>query len=70
MDIFLNKFNCNAWRSAFVASPAMAQFDIKLNAEAEDVSHADGNQVMSMVTANDVTIKIMSAQVIQSWRYW
>ena len=31
---------------ALVAAPAMAQFEIKLNADAEDVSFADGIQAI------------------------
>ena len=46
---------------ALVASPAMAQFEIKLNADAADVSHADGNQV---VYGTATTIKIMSTQEV------
>ena len=47
----------------FIASSAMAQFEIKLNADAEDVSHADGNQV---VYGAATTIKIMSTKVVNS----
>ncbi|MCE2416272.1 hypothetical protein J4G07_19985, partial [Candidatus Poribacteria bacterium] len=47
----------------FVA-PAMAQFEIKLSVGAdEDVSFADGNQV---VYGSATTIKIMSAKVVNS----
>ena len=53
-----------------VASPALAQFEIKLSVGAnEDVSHADGNQVVygasGGTTAADLTtIKIMSTKVV------
>ena len=48
----------------FVASPAMAQFEIKLSIAAdEDISFADGNQVFYS-GANGVTINIMSTQVV------
>ena len=51
-----------------LAAPTMAQFEIKLSVGAdEDVSHADGNQVIYGTTpAEDVTIRIMSAKVINS----
>ena len=45
----------------FVASSAMAQFEIKLNVGDADVSFADGNQV---VYGTDTVIKIMSTKVI------
>ena len=48
---------------ALVASPAMAQFEIKLNADAADVSRAEGNQV---VYGAATTIKIMSTKVVNS----
>ena len=44
-----------------LAAPAMAQFEIKLNAADADVSHADGNQV---VYGAATTIKIMSTKVV------
>ena len=47
---------------AFVVTPAMAQFEIKLNADAADVSFADGIQVPYASTVN---IKIMSDKVIR-----
>ena len=45
----------------FVASSAMAQFEIKLSVGDADVSFADGNQV---VYDSDTTIKIMSTKVV------
>ena len=45
----------------FVASSAMAQFEIKLNVGDADVSFADGNQV---VYGTETTIKIMSTKVV------
>ena len=48
----------------FVASPAMAQFEIKLSVGAdEDISFADGNQVFYS-GGNSVTINIMSTKVV------
>ena len=49
----------------FVASSALAQFEIKLNAEDEDVSHADNAQVVYGTPNTDsTTIKIMSTKVV------
>ncbi|RKU19442.1 hypothetical protein C6500_10855 [Candidatus Poribacteria bacterium] len=51
----------------FVASSALAQFEIKLSAEDEDVSHADNAQVVYSDGTGDAettTIKIMSTKVV------
>ena len=52
----------------FVASSAMAQFEIGLSVgDDEDVSFADGNQVVyGTGTDNPVTIRMLSPKVINS----